>query len=275
MHKIEFYLMPDEAVGRDLKVPVVDRDFSELLNDEERGLIEENWKKVLEESSGKAFYKPKGVGCLYECSSGNPSFITSDFKTYVAISRNYTNPIFSNYSLNGMRVSAVGGVVRTNDGKIFVHKRSKKATHVAGAVDSSIAGICHVKEGYLDFKGTIMDKLEKELKTSSEDVLDVRFTGIHSSREPDFSGMYTFDISANLDEPQLRERAESSPFEEFYFVDENKLEDFVLRDFNPSQPICLDGCATFLKSMPRDSFDRTVYQLKRNGIEFYFGDLKR
>lgn len=266
MHSIAYYEMPNSASENSLKLPVTELDFSRFLTGAERGIIDKNWEKVLEESAGKAFYKPKGIGCLYLSPDSNASFMTTDFKTYVAISRCYNNPAFSSRTLDMMSVSSVGGVVRTSDGKVFVHRRSKKATHVPGAIDGSIAGICHVKDGYLDFKDAILSKLEKELKTSSSEVLDMKFTGIHSSREPDFSGMYTFDISTSLTKAQLSDRAKSSPFEEFYFIDENKLEEFILKEFNPSQPVCLDGCATFLASLPSQSFDKLVPQLREKGI---------
>lgn len=277
MPKIEFYLTPDRAEGSPLIVPVTGRDFSSSLAAAEKKLVNCNWRAVFEESSGRAFYKPKGVGCMCKCSSeGGAEFMTTDFKTYVSISRYYDNSAFSSQTLDRMKVSSVGGVVRTIDGKVFIHRRSKKATHIPGAIDSSIAGICHVKNRFLNFRGAILSKLEKELKTFPEDILDMRFTGIHSSREPDFSGMYTFDISTSLSESQIADRAKSSPFEEFYFVGENKLEELILKEFNPSQPqpLCLDGCAALLAILPAPQFYKTAQKLIQNGINIQFGELK-
>ena len=189
--------MPDIEIYEHYEIPmklswiltrVEDRDFSEepFFTEGDRSEVERIWQDVVAERGDSVFSEPKTRGTLYDTTRESSTFRTTDFKTYLAVTQSHKERTLSEGVYRNMRVSAVGGALVTQDGKVFIHKRSKNATHVPNAWDSSVAGRADVDGATIDFEKTIYGALRRELKIVQAEINQVRITGLHTAHDPDF-----------------------------------------------------------------------------------------
>jgi len=260
-----------------LKTYIIREDFSDELfvAEKDKQIIEENWEELLEESGGKVFSRAKARGTLYETAQGKSAWKTTDFKTYVAVSRTHKAKTLSAEFYRDMRVSAVGGVVISSDDKVLVQKRSAEATHVPNSWDSSVAGRADLKDGGIDIRGAVYGALGRELKITEEETEEVKVTGLHSARDPDFSGMFSFKARVNLHSSELRCRASEKDFEDFIIEPVKDLPEILEKVFVDREQTCLDGCATLLASIPSQDYPESLDFLRGLGYDIQFGRLNR
>ncbi len=172
-----------------------------------------------------------------------------------------------------MRVSSVGGVVQSIDGYTIIHKRPKDATHVPDVYDASIAGLAHINNNEIDFQFYLKKKFP-ELEINSSEVNYIKATGLHSTKAPDFSGMYTFLVQTNLELGLLAEKARNSFKNRFIIIPPGALPDFIVDNYKDSEISCLDGGVTLASSLPHQEFLETIDRWKRKGTTIEFGQLK-
>ena len=178
-----------------------------------------------------------------------------------------------------MRIGAVGAALKLVDGNVFVHKRSPNVTHAKNMIDSSVAGLAHYDQSIekLNFQKSLLEKLHRELKINDSEVKSVTFTGVHSSYDPDFSGMVDFALESNLEKGHIEERIDRSYFSEHYFVPSHNLSDFIIDHFAIREDMIGDGCATLLASLDHTTFIQTVDKIReyhRAGDIIDFGRLE-
>ena len=276
---IRFYFKPENPVdyGK-LEIKVEGNDFSEILTENDRTVIEDNWDRLRKERGDKVFSRPGGLGTLYEVKDGVFTFRPTEFKVYIAVTNSYEGRLLSPSVYDNMRISAVGATLRLLDGSVFVHRRSPNVTHAKNMIDSSVAGLAPVDQlGItIDFKKALLEKLKRELKITEAEVKRLDFRGVHSSYDPDFSAMFDFSMDVALERGHIEERVDRSYFGEHFFVPSDKLPDFVVEHFANKRDMIGDGCANILASLDDAVFRETVGLIRKgmdNGV-IQFGRLE-
>lgn len=277
MYRIQFYFKPDTPVSYDtLKTRVSEEDFSRFFSRTDKTEIDSIWNDLKKQKVDKVFSQPRGLGCLCDTQDNIFTFGYTDFKTYIATTRSSGARTLSQGVYDNMRASAVGGLVRLSDGNVFIHRRSKNATHVAGIIDSSIGGLCQIKNAHLDFKATLTEKLKRELNVNEDEIESLYLTAVHSSSQPDFSGMVDFIITLPYNREQLEKKFDSSQFEETFFIPYKDLPDFIVSNFTSSSPQMVgDGCATLLSGLENEVFKDTVGKIQSRERLIQFGSLNQ
>lgn len=265
-----------------------------MCNREDRLFVETFWKGTIKKENPCAWSESHDLATLVEI-SGDPfrslvpgiQVCTTEFKDYVAIMRSsgmQPRPM-SRALYDAMRVVAVGAALRTSDGKVLVHRRSAEATHAPNRIDCSCAGLCHLTpERQIDIVTDLAEKLQRELGMDFSELSAIGLTGIHSSAEPDFSGMFDFCLQTFLESKQVEERiktlekerveAGTSPtFSEYFFVSEADLPRFVLKHYCETGDMVGDGAAALLGLTDNTTFFETVKQIQKCGREWRFGNL--
>ena len=246
----------------EMPVRLTKRDFSDNLKSKDKERIEDEWQAALKKNPG-IFSVPRELATLYDTQNGILTFDTTDFKTYLAISRTWRGLNFlPAKAYNLMRIAAVGAVVYLEDGYVFVHKRAKNATHVPNAWDSSVAGLAHIRNGReINFLHDLYEKLQRELYFTQEEIeaSGIKVTGVHSSREPDFSGAMSFAVHTTLRRSAIERRARGR-FEEYTILKKKELTEFILANYI-GDDVCLDGAATLLQSLPQTQFSDLVNKI--------------
>ena len=147
--QIELFCLPHRARDLELKIVVRPTNYGDSYNAADRAATDGFWQELAEESA--RFGRPqsttnKNLATLRIVGEdGEVICDTTEFRDYVAISR--VPDRLSPEASNGMRVAAVGSCLLSADDSIIVHKRSTKATHSPGYLDSSCAGLCFVRDG--------------------------------------------------------------------------------------------------------------------------------
>ncbi len=278
MSRIQFFYKPEKPVDyKDLRFQVAGSDFSDILTEEDRRIRNDIWGELVKEKKEKIFSRPGGLGCLVDTRDSVLTFRPTDFMTYVATSRSHARRSLSKQVYDNMRVSAVGGTLKLADSLVFIHRRSSNVTHAADKLDSSIAGLAHINEdGKIDFRKALFEKLQRELKIKEGEIKNLAVTGVHSSYDPDFSGMVDFAVETNLHARDIEERIDKSYFGEHFFVPNDKLANFVFEHYAIEKDMIGDGCATILASLDHNVFLGIVEKIRRqldNGI-IQFGRLE-
>jgi len=278
MPNIRFFYKPEKPLEyNELLVKVSGNDFSDMLTFGDRAVIENNWKKLREEKGDKVFSRPGGLGSLVDTKNNIFTYRPTEFKVYVAVTLTYQDKLLNNLVYDNMRVSAVGAVLKLADEKVFVHRRSINVTHAKSMVDSSVAGLVHFDYsiGNLNFQKSLFEKLHRELKIKDEEVKNVAFTGVHSSYDPDFSGMADFAVETVLESGDIEERIDKNYFGEHYFIPVNKLADFVFNYYAVKRDMIGDGCAAILASLDHNLFFEAVRKINEHldGKVIQFGRL--
>ncbi len=273
MSGIEYYFRPDEPLPLDkINITVSNEDFSEKITQSDRENVLFDWEVSKKEKGDKIFSSPRGLALLYSSSGGSSELITTEFMAYLAL-RNDKGKKLSRFFYENMRIVAVGGVLKSSDGKVLIHRRANNEAYSKGVLDASVAGLCQLKDGKIDFESVINEKLEREIGISSSEIKSIKFIGIHSSREPDFSGMFTFIIETNLSSEEMGKRA-SQHFDEYHLVPYENLSEFILDKLEKQFDLCKDGCATVTSSLPNSEFKEVVSKLRNMGRDISFGNLK-
>lgn len=276
MNRIRFYFKPDKPVDcQNIETKVLKKEFLEIFGKKDYEEIERIWEKLKKERGNAIFSRPNRLGSLYDTQNGIFSYKPTDFKTYLAATNSYADKLLSQAVYNNMRISSVGGVVRLADGNIFVHRRSKKVTHVKDYIDSSVAGLAAIDSiGNINFKAAILEKLERELKIVQSEIKSLRVSAVHESHNSDFSGMCDFVIDTELEAKEVNERVDKEYFGEYFIVPSVKLPEFIIDHFLIQQDMSGDGCATLLASLEHKIFLETVNRLRKAGKRIEFGQLE-
>lgn len=278
MPEIEIYQRYYPPINyEEMTINLSERDFSHNLTAKDRRRIEYEWQTALKEKP-RIFSIPRGLATLNDTQDGILKLDITDFKTYLAISRTHKKPNSLSAKIYGsMRIAAVGAAVYLDDGGIFIHKRAKNATHVPNSWDSSVAGLVDIQKAKgINFLYALYEKLQRELNFSQEEIKasEIKVTGVHSSREPDFSGTIDFLVRAPVKRLVLENRIKrSKEFEEYTIIGEQELPNFILSHYAGSK-VCLEGCATLLLSLPSKPYKKTLQDLKRRGRQIEYGLLR-
>ena len=276
---IRFFYKPEKPVDYiKLEARVGGNDFSEVFTDRDKYVVEKNWEKLRVERGDKVFSKPGGLGSLLDTKDNVFTYKPTEFKAYIATTQTYQDRLLSPQVYDRMRVSAVGAVLKLADGNVFIHKRSSNVTHAGNMIDSSVAGLAHYDHeiGSINFRKSLFEKLRRELKIKDDEIKSIAFTGVHSSYDPDFSGMVDFAVETNLHARDIEERIDKSYFGEHFFVPNDKLANFVFEHYAIEKDMIGDGCATILASLDHNVFLGIVEKIRRqldNGI-IQFGRLE-
>lgn len=294
---IEFFYRPSEPVepnkvlgalgtNANLKGEYFDKSF---LTEEDRKVIAIEWDKLVAEKGSKVFSTPGALATLYDTQNGHFTFRATEFKTYAAVSRTHAERPLSDLVYDNMRVAAVGCALLLADGTVYVHRRPKDATHVAGVLDSSFAGLAftaHPEEGVIGnypaesgwanikWLDSLHKKLEREMGMKPEDLTSLRVTGVHSSGAPDFSGMIDFIATTDLKKEDIEARVNKEAHPERFYVKREDLQKFILKSYGGlvesesgykkifTTNMVGDGCATLLGVLTdKESFD-TITKLQ-------------
>ncbi len=276
MNQVEVYFKSGMPIDiKEMMVGVGDKDFSRFFSGTDNEAIEQVWSNLLSERGGNVFSKPAGLGNLYNAEFTHLDYTTTDFRTYIGVSLTAEKRTLSPELYDEMRVSAVGGAVRLTDGQFFVHRRPANATHVPNMLDSSVAGFCYTNgTGGLQVEKCLLEKLSRELHIQPNEIESMGLTDVHSSREPDFSGMMSFAIRARLDSREVKERIDGKYSGEFHFIPEEQLVDFVVDHFAVQKDMLGDGAAALLSYFPRPVFTDAVRRINKKEISIRFGDLQ-
>ena len=159
-----------------------------------------------------------------------------------------------------------------------MHKRAKDATHVPNAWDSSVAGLVQVKDGKVNFQKALHEDLKREMSMTEEEIKasQIRVTGVHSSRAPDFSGTIDFVIHTTLTRKAIEDKLEGKKwFEEYAIISQKEIPDFILSNYTGNKEICPEGCAVLLLSLPPQEYRRTLKSLRKKGIFIEPGRLNK
>ena len=275
-YEIQFLYKPEKPVSfGTLSISMYNRDFNEILSARDRAVIDTVWKNVQRERGEAVYSKPGSLGTLYNCHGGMLVYRPTDFKTRLAIGLTFSKRTLSASVYEQMRVSCVNAVVRLADGSVFVHRRSSLVTHVPNMLDASVGGFADVNEqGILDFEGALYEKLRRELKISDEEVGSAMLASVHSSREPDFSGMCDFVVDTNLSVNDLERRIDRSYFAEYFVVSSDELPQFIIDHYLHRGDMAPEGCATLLSSLEYHMFLEAVDHLTAAGANIRFGHIK-
>src|SRR3989344_1218335 len=171
MPEVEIYQRFHPPIDyREMSVRVTKRDFSDNLTARDREKIEDEWQRASKEKPG-IFSVPKGLATLCDTQNGVLTFDTTDFKTYLAISRTQRGQnLLSRDAYTLMRIAAVGAALYLEDDSIFIHRRKKNSSHVPNAWDSSVAGLVHIKGNEVNFLYALHEKLQRELGFSNGEI---------------------------------------------------------------------------------------------------------
>ena len=289
-HSIQFYYKPKEPQSLDFLVGVTEgKDFKKWLTPKDIAIMEEEWPEVLKVNT-HAVSQVRGLLCMHDTSEvarGKITYIFTDFETYVAASRTSERGMpMSPLVYNAMRVGAVGGVVYSLDDFVLVHKRPANATHVANQRDASVAGLAkRTAEGKVLFAPVFQEKLKRELGLTQEetekvlantDGYSIKLTAVHSSADPDCSGMVDAIIRIPQEMGKIVERANEKYLQDIHAVPVQNLVAYSVMHYLGWQPIppeerlIPDGFAVLAASLPQETFERVVqsvniYIKARNG----------
>lgn len=267
---------------------IENRDFSEFLSKEELKKVDEHWSNQMitcdylnaerirvGKKSQIISSKPQSFVSLIDTHNGF-NWVTTEYKMYHA-STELEIPI-----LELMRVGSIGGAVKSIDGSVIVHKRSKDAGHVPNLYDSSVGGFCVLQNGELNPANSLYQKLARELKITPEEVEDYCLTDVHHASAPDHSGMFSFVVNTKLETSALKERGEEAisrgEFGGIEIVSEKDLPDFIIEHYGGTNTRnregTLDGAAVLASSLSSGEFTYTIKQLIKSGVDIQYGKLE-
>ena len=276
-HEIEFYYRPEKPVPfSSLTAHLLEEDFSSLKTEHDVQLIENRWNGIVEaaERNGKkVFSKPRGLAMLFDTQGTTLAYKTTEYKDYNSVSTTSNEKSLSPRLYETMRVAAVGATLELGDGSIFIHRRSYQATHVAGVIDSSCAGLCFVRDGKINPEQDLLQKLEKELGLKREEVEIKGIVGIHSAYAPDFSGLIDVALKTPLMPGDLAVRTKDIDFPERLYVLKEDLPDFVYHHYIEDKDMVGDGAAILLSCLDEKKFRESIEKMQRAGKDISFGNL--
>lgn len=280
MTNIQVYYKAKTPVERTIQ-PIVlqDRDFTkEFVTPADIPHLEENWKNVCAKqvSFGKTppFSTPRMLGALHDNADGVYKYIPTEFKTYVGASLTKDAGVLSPQIYDQMRVASVSGVVQFADDRVLVHRRSQYVTHCAGLLDSSVGGFIFINNGAFDVEASLNKKLANEIKLKPEEILSKKHTGIHSSDNPDHSGMFDFVIRASIPSTEIQARTDPTYMSECNFPRIKELPDFLVENYGNKQNNMIgDGAAALLASLEHETYKETVERIQKAGKSIKFGKL--
>ena len=280
--QIEIFYTPKNA-PKNLEIIVDDKFYGDSYSPADRKTTDDFWEKLLAESKKNKTPEPTSPRVRATLDSvdkdGRVYCRTTDFRDYVAISR--IPEKLSEKARDGMRVAAVAAYLLTNDGYILVHKRSTKATHSPGYLDSSCAGLCTVEKGKINPVKDIEGKLKAELGIEMKDVQEVKFTGVHSCAAPDFSGMFTYGLVTKLTNKEVEERVNKAMKEgkggrldSYELVKRDDLVKYLVDHYLVKKDMVADGLTTLMGALTNEEYEALLKKVKGSGIETRVGLLK-
>lgn len=274
--------------GKVPHITLLPRNFSASLAVGEGRIIDEEWEALVSEQAkvgNKPFSSPRTLATFLNVKEdGSIECEGTEFREYSLISRSSQGHAqrISAPAYERMRVAAVGGYVITEDNNILVHRRSSKATHVAGFVDSSCAGLCKIRGETIDPLQDLTDKMEREIGLLSHDIASCDFTGLHSCGVPDFSGMFAFGVRTTLYADELSNRIRevmgkqgtSTRFDGYEMVKARELIDYVDTHLIETRDMVGDGAMTLMAALDPDERQYLVSRMGREGLRFQRGTLR-
>lgn len=224
-------------------------DFLRILTEPDRQKIELNWEETLK----RAKIWRGELGSLVDTQEGNLQYAKTDYGVWRAIAspdlpREYVT--LSDLAYDKFRVSSVGVAVETIDGKVIVHRKPDNVP-AGGKLDSSANGFCEVKNGKLDFEQSAYEKLERELRLTKGDILNLELRGVHSVVGKDSycnSGMLAYHAKTKLTFEEIKQKANGLYVADLIPVEKSDLANFIVSHYADGSLIG-DGCATLLYSL--------------------------
>ncbi len=168
------------------------------------------------------------------------------------------------------RASGVSAILKTKDNIIAVQRRSNRV-FAAGKLDSSASGMCSVTGTELNFRESILEKINIELNLPLRDIVNLSLTGVHRSMNyASIQVTYKFETSKTFKE--IARRANGDYITELIGVPEKNLPQFILDTYISSELIG-DGCASLLSYLNANDLNVTVKELIKRGKIIRFGEL--
>ena len=268
-HDIEIYYHPEKPVSIDsLKMEVVNKDFSERCNEQDKRYTENFWDTEIIPKNPTSTSTPRGRANLIETSSiySEFKFEYVEYKQYLATSRTAEQepkPL-SQSIYDSMRVAAVGAALVLPDDTVLVHRRPYNATHVAGVFDCSTAGVLPVDANRVYIERGLHEKIKRELGLNPEDILTKEVTGVHSAGSPDFSGLITTVLHTHLNRQDIEKCMKPSIFPEVLYIPRKELANFVIDKYTAND-MNHDGAMTLLSSLDIGEWYDSIEILQKKG----------
>lgn len=280
---IELFYLPEESDNLSLNIKVDSSNYGDIFNEKDRRFTESFWGVISEEA--KRYGRPLPTTCkilatLHSVDLRNLVFKTTEFKDYVAITRNFER--FADEARNGMRVAAVAAYLLSAEDSILVHRRSTKSTHSPGYLDGSCVGLCATtKNGKsLDPKRDLAKKLEEELGLTMELIKETSFSGLHSYGAPGFSSTFTYGLTTNLGQEDISKRVDEAMkksgvgrLSSYEFVNRKKLADYLIKHFIGRKDMAGEGLMALMGALDKSEFDYVMDRIKRSGFSVQKGRL--
>ncbi len=271
---IRFFFKPQKPVAyRSVKVGVAGHDFSELLTEEDRKIVSEEWKALKSRKGYRTYSRPGGVGSLHAASSGKFTFRPTEFRVSSSAYLTYPCRTMSAKVYDQMRVSAVACMVVLGDGRFVVQKRSGNVSLGEGLLDSSAAGYAKIRGKTIDFEAAAFEKLGRELGIREKMVKSIRLAAVHNSGS-DCSGTFDFIVKTTLTGEQVLAAADPHYVSGLEFVRPEDLPGFIFLHFVEKKDIVPEGCAAMLACLPHAHFLAECAKLSRAGKKIAFGSLR-
>ena len=275
MERIQFFYTPMDLSRVQVR-PNYDpqNDFLRILTESDRQKIELNWKEALKRTQ---IWRGE-LGSLVDTQEGNLQYAKTDYGVWRAIASPDLHPEYttlSDLAYDKFRVSSVGIAVETIDGKVIVHRKPDNVP-AGGKLDSSANGFCEVKNGQLDFGQAAYEKLERELKLTKEEILNLELRGVHSVVGKGSycnSGMLAYHAKTKLPFEEIKQKANGSYIADLISVEKGDLANFIVTHYADGSLIG-DGCATLLASLDHKDFSIAVHTLRDSGKVIEFGFLR-
>lgn len=266
---IEIFYHPEAPVPiASLQTRVLEQDFSAYCTEKDKEFIEHYWTHEILPMNPRSTSALRGRANLLDTNDkGNElTFEYLEYKQYLATSR--TRALHERTLSHGlygrMRIAAVGAALILPDDTVLVHRRPYTATHVAGVIDCSAAGVLPVDAQGVYIEHGLHEKLKRELGLNPEDVTINGATGVHSAGEPDFSGLITTVLHTPLSREEIEQRMKPGVFPGVRYIPRKKLADFVFEHYTRNN-MNHDGAMTLLSSLELGEWYDAVEQLQRAG----------
>ncbi len=244
---ITFIYLPKSSVSLlSVKTVVEGKDYASTLTKAQRDHIDKEWK-IKVDKNPKMFSKPNGLGTFIEYDKTAFKFQPTEFKTYAAMPE-------------GMKISAIGGVILLKDDVTIIRKRPEQATH-AGMLDASFSGFVHVDNGVLALERSVRDKLVRDF--NFKDNIEIRLTAVHTETAHDHSCMFDFVVKINMTKEQFGKLMTPDVFKQCTFLKQSEVPNFLATH---AKEMLGDGIACLLASLPLAMREPAIKSVRDAGI---------
>lgn len=270
---IEVFFRPENPIPLGaLSIALRNEDCVPEVDEADQRIIDDVWNRVVV-AHPSAYSTPRGRPVLTSADRTTLEYGLTSFKEYIAVSHTGAARSLSKRFYDRMRVGAVSATLVLEDDTVFVHRRSSRATHVAGFLDTSCAGLCSIRDGGIDLTRDIKEKIERELRLGPNEFSIEGVSSIHSCAAPDFSGMVDLRLRSKLTRAEFGKRVEGI-FEEYECVPRSKLDEYVVAHYTEQEDMTGDGAVALLGAVDNLRFYGALRKIQETGNRVSFGPLR-